>query len=147
MEILQHFWITYYKNVNDIIRKKSIHNIIHLSKNECFNKKLDIEEIRVPIDYEDHDSYEHQNNMMFQQLYDITEYIHDKIINNKNILLIGYDYRQDIDSIVTAYFIRYGKLTVHDALLFYKSKKNNIFNPKCLFYFALNNFYIELNKK
>lgn len=144
MEILPHFWIAYYNNIKDIIRKKHIHYIIHLSKNELFNKKINVEEIRVPIDYNENDSYEHQNNMMYQQLFDITEYIHDKIVNNKNILLIGYQNKQDIDCIVTAYYIRYGKLNIHDAILFYKSKKDDIFNPKCLFFFALNKFYNDI---
>lgn len=83
---------------------------------------------------------------MYQYLYDTTDYIHEKIINNENILLLGYIYKQDIETIIIAYFIRYGKLTIHDSILFLKSKKNNIFDPKCLFYFSLNKFYHECNK-
>ena len=83
---------------------------------------------------------------MFQQLSDITEYIHDKITNNEKLLLIGYHHKQDLDSIIVAYLLKYAKLSIHDAILFLKSKKADIFSPKCLFYFALNKFYNNLEK-
>ena len=145
MEVLPHFWIGYYKENLHIIKTKKIQNIIHLSKNEPFIKKNDIEQIRVPIDYDENQSLEVQNNIMYQHLYDITDYIHEKIINNSNILLIGYINKQDIDTIVISYFIKFGKLTIRESILFYKSKKEHIFNPKCSFYHALNKFYNNNN--
>ena len=141
MEVLPHFWIGYYKENLHIIKTKKIQNIIHLSKDEPFINKNDIEQIRVPIDYDENQSLEVQNNIMYQHLYDITDYIHEKIINNSNILLIGYINKQDIDTIVIAYFIKFGKLTIRESILFYKSKKEHIFNPKFSFYYALNKFY------
>ena len=146
MEILPHFWISHYGTDVFFIKKKKIKNIIHLSKKEPFLKKNDIEEIRIVVDYKEDDPYEHMNNLMFQQLSDITEYIHDKIINNEKVLLIGYHHKQDLDSIIVAYLLKYAKLTIHDAILFLKSKKDDIFSPKCLFYFALNKFYNNLEK-
>ena len=142
MEVLPHFWIQYYNENLIIIKQKNIKNIIHLSKYEPFIKN-NIEEIRIPIEYEN-ENLEEQNNIMFQYLFDITDYIHDKIMNNQNILLLGYKDKQDIDTIVVAYYIRYGKLSIHDAILFLKSKKDNIFNPKCLFYFSLNKFHSKI---
>ena len=146
MEVLPHFWILNYKDDSFIIKKKKIKYVIHLSKNEPFVKKNDIEQIRIPLDYNDSQSYEDQNNIMYQNLFDITDYIHEKIINNQNILLLGYEYKQDIETIIISYFIRYGKLNIRESILFLKSKKDNIFQPKCLFYYALNKFYNELNK-
>lgn len=146
MEILPHFWISHYGTDVFFIKKKKIKNIIHLSKKEPFLKKNDIEEIRIVVDYKEDDSYEHMNNLMFQQLSDITEYIHDKIMNNEKLLLIGYHHKQDLDCIIVAYLIKYAKLSIHDAILFLKSKKADIFSPKCLFYFALNKFYNNLEK-
>lgn len=145
MEILPHFWITYYKENYNIIKTKKIRDIIHLSKLEPFFKKENIEEIRIPINYNENDNYETQNNIMYDNLSDITKYIHDKILNNHNVLLIGYFNKQDIDTIITAYLIRYGRLTIKDSISFLKSKKENIFDPKCNFYFALNKFYQLLN--
>lgn len=141
MEVLPHFWIGYYKENLHIIKTKKIKNIIHLSKDEPFIKKGEIEQIRVPIDYDENQSLEIQNNIMYQHLYDIIDYIHEKIINNSNILLIGYSNKQDIDTIVIAYFIKFGKLNIREAIICYKSKKEDIFNPKCNFYYALNKFY------
>ena len=147
MEIIPHFWIAYYDNYYiDIIKQKNIKNIIHISKNEPFTKRENIEEIRIPIDYNDNDSLETINNVLYQQLFDITDYIHDKIINNEKVLLLGYNYKQDIDNITVAYLIRFGKLTVKEAIFALKSKKNDIFIPKIMFYNALNKFYNELNK-
>lgn len=144
MEVLPHFWISYYKNGNNIslIKNKNIKYIIHISKNESYLKKnIDIEEIRIPIDYNENQSYEEQNIIMYEQLSDITDYIHTKINNNANILLIGYEFKQDLDTIIIAYFIRYGKLNIRDSIIFLKTKKDNIFQPKCLFYYSLNKFY------
>lgn len=143
MEVLPHFWINYYNENLDIIKKKNIKNIIHLSKYEPFIKN-DIEEIRIPLEYNDQQTLEEQNNIMYQQLFDITDYIHEKIMNNQNILLLGYTDKQDIDTIVVAYYIKYGKVNIRDAILFLKSKKDNIFNPKCLFFFSLNKFYTKI---
>ena len=147
MEVLPHFWISYYKENIFFLKKKNITNIIHLSKYEQFIKKNTIEEIRVPIDYNEEMSLEEQNNIMYQNLYDLTDYIHEKITSNKNILLLGYSNKQDIDVLIIAYFIRFGSLTIHDSINFLKTKKENIFIPKCNFYFALNKFYNELLNK
>ena len=149
MEILPHLWISYYnyKN-NNLIKEKKINNIIHISKEDSFiqKKNIEIEEIRIPFDYMENNSYEEQNNIVYEHLFDITEYIHTQINNNKNILLLGKEDKQDIDTIIIAYLIRYGKLNLRDSILFFKSKKENIFNPKCLFYFALNKFYENYSK-
>ena len=146
MEILPHFWIAYYSENLYFIKEKKLKNIIHLSKTENFIKKFDTEEIKIPIDYTDDNSYEEQNNIIYQHLFDITDYIHNKIMNNEKILVLGYEHKQDIDTIIVAYLIRYAKMNIHDSILFLRTKKENIFYPKCLFYFSLNRFYNQLNK-
>jgi protein-tyrosine phosphatase len=147
MEILPYFWIS---NFSDpylkLIKEKNIKVVIYLSKSNNFLKNENIEQLRIPIEYNENDNYEDINNIMYQQLYDITQFIHEKINNNQKVLLIGIDDKQDIDTIVSAYYIRYGKLTLRDALLFLKSKKKNIFYPKCNFYPALNKFYHYMSK-
>ena len=146
MEVLPHFWITYYKENYNIIKEKKIKNIIHLSKYEPFIKKMDLDEIRIPIDYDDEESMEKQNIIIYQHLFDVTDYIHEKIINNEKVMLLGQFGKQDIDVFVVAYLIRFGKINIQTAISFLKSKKKEIFDPKCLFFFALNKFYNELNK-
>jgi len=146
MEVLPHFWITYYKENLHIIKEKKIKNIIHISKKELFFGKDGIDEIKINIDYNYEQTYDEINTIMYQYLFDVTEYIHNKIINNENILVIGSSDKQDIDVIIVAYYIRYGHLTLQDSVRYLKTKKDNIFNPKCLFYSSLNKFYYELNK-
>jgi hypothetical protein len=146
MEILPHFWVTHFNEKYNIIVKKKINNIIYLSKYEKFVKRDNIEQIRIPFDYDIDGSIDDMNINVYQHLFDITDYIHEKICNNENILLIGYIDRQDIDVVIISYFIRFGKMTLQNAINILKSKKDDIFNPKCLFFSALNKFYNELNK-
>ncbi len=146
MEILPHFWITYYNEHLNIIKDKKIKNIVHLSKKESFSKLNNINQINIYINYDSNDNYEQINITMYDYLFDTTEYIHNKIINNETVLLIGYCDKQDIDVIIIAYCIRYGHLTIKESVQFIKTKKDDIFNPKCLFYASLNKFYYELNK-
>lgn len=146
MEILPHFWVTHFNESYNIIVKKKINNIIYLSKYEKFIKKDNIEQIRIPFDYDINDNIEDINNVVYQHLFDITDYIHEKIYNNENILLLGYEDRQDVDVVIIAYFIRFGKMNMQNSINILKSKKKDIFEPKCLFFFALNRFYNELNK-
>jgi hypothetical protein len=147
MEVLPHFWISYYGEYYNIIKEKKIKNIIHLSKYKPFIKKLDLDEIRIPIDYDDEDSNEKQNIIIYQHLFDVTDYIHQKIMNNEKVLLLGHNEKQDIDVFIIAYFIRFGKMNIQTSIIFLKSKKKYIFEPKCLFFFALNKFHYQLNNK
>ena len=146
MEILPHFWIGHFKKNIIFLKEKKIESIIHLSKNESFLKCKEIEQIRIPIDYKDDFSIDDKNTVLYQHLFDVTDFIHEKIISNKNILLLGYDNTQDLDTIITAYFIRFGKLTIVESIRFLKSKKKYVFEPKCIFFFALNKFYNQFNK-
>ena len=145
MEILPHFWVGYFKQTGKIIKEKNIKCIIHLSKHEPYIKKIDVEELRIPIDYDEEDNLEKKNNIFYQQLFDITDFIHEKVVNNSNILILGYENRQDIDVIIIAYFIRFGKLNINNSIQFLKSKKKDIFIPKCIFFYALNKFYNTFN--
>ena len=145
MEVLPHFWINYFKQNVHIMKEKNIKYIIHLSNNENFIKKEYIEEIRIPIDYCENDSYEVKNNILYKYLFDITDYIHEKITGCENIMLLGYEHKQDIDAIIVAYLIRFGKLNISQSIKCLGSKKNNIFQPKCIFYHALSKFYYKFN--
>ena len=105
-----------------------------MSKNESFLKCKEIEQIRIPIDYKDDFSIDDKNTVLYQHLFDVTDFIHEKIISNKNILLLGYDNTQDLDTIITAYFIRFGKLTIVESIRFLKSKKNMYLNRNVYFF-------------
>lgn len=142
MEILPHFWIGYYENDEfSFIQKKGIRCILHISKHIRFFKNSDIEELHAPIDYDDNqDSFEIQNTAMYQQLADITNYIHERIMDNETVLLMCSIGKQDLETILVAYYIRYAKLSIEHAIEFLKTKMENIFYPKCIFYLALKRF-------
>jgi hypothetical protein len=152
MEILPHLWIADFENYDDrqFLKEKKIKSIINLSKYKNFsntNAKLFIDEIRIPIEYnEDNDTQEHINNIIYEHFFDITEYIHERVINMKNVLLVGYSAKEDIDAFICAYFIRYAKIDVKEAIKYVKSKKNNSYINKILFYPSLNKFYNIINK-
>jgi hypothetical protein len=145
MEVLPHFWINYFKQNLHIIKEKNIKYIIHLSQNESFYNKSNIEEIRIPIDYNENDSYEVKNDTLYKYLFDITDYIHEKVMGCENVMLIGDEYKQDIDTIIVAYLIRFGKLNISESVRCLQSKRKNIFEPKCIFYHALSKFYYKFN--
>ena len=148
MEFLPHLWISFYHSdySHIILQRKKIKYIIHLSKTKSFFKTFHEEQIRIPLEYNDTDNYEEKNNILYQHLFDITDYIHQKIIHYQHVLLIGYEERQEIDTILVAYLIRYGKIDIHHSIQYLKSKKKDVFEPKCFYYYALQKFYTELNK-
>lgn len=146
MEILPNLWISYYddNNIIHLIKKNKIKSIVHLSNKHDFFKKKDCDEIRADIDYTEEDTLEIKNNILYRCLFNITDYIHEKIIDTEKVLLIGNSNKQDLDSIVIAYLVRFGKLTIYDSIQFLKTKKDSIFEPKCYFFSALNKFYNHL---
>ena len=152
MEIIPHFWIADFENYDDkrFLRDKNITTIINLSKYKNFsstNAKLSIDEIRIPIEYdEETDSTDRINMLLYEYLFDITEYIHERVINMKNILLVGYSSKEDINAVICAYFIRYAKIDVKEAIKYVKSKIEKSYINKILFYPALNKFYNSIYK-
>ena len=142
MEFIPHLWISQISKSNVYIQSKKIKSIIFLSKKINFLKDIDIEQIRVPLEVSDNNK--NDNIIIYQHLYDVTYFIFDKIVNNKNILIIGNEDDSSILSIfLLAYFIRYGKLDIKHSLEFLNSK----INMYCFNYNdALFKFYNEIKK-
>ena len=145
MEILPHFWISdINKNLN-FLHDKNIKNIIFLSKDNIFIKKYNHEQLRIPILISK--NMEENNIIIYQHLFDVSNYIYEQINNNKNILLIGNEHdTQVLDIFIMAYFIRYGKTTLEYAIYFLHSKKKNCLQPKFYYKNCLLKFYKELKK-
>jgi len=146
MEILPNLWIGYYDDIDiiQVIKNNKIKSIVHLSNKHDFFKKKDCDEIRADIDYTQEDSLEIKNNIVYRCLFHVTDYIHENIINTDKVLLIGESNRQDLDVMVIAYLVRFGKLTIYDSIQFFKTKKDTLFEPKCNFFGSLNKFYNHL---
>ncbi len=146
--ILPHLWIADYTALEDLswLRKKKIHIIFHISKEHPFFAKSDIEELRIPVDYDDNSSLEVMNKNIYECLFDFCQFIHEKMNAQKNILVLGLEGRQDPDVFAAAYFIMYGKVFPSNAINYVKSKKKNAFFERNTFLPALNKFCNELNK-
>ena len=142
MEILPHFWISDKIKNSDFIKLKNIKAIIFLSKTLKFYKNIDIEQIRIPFQLSDNNK--NDNIMIYQHLFDVTNYIFEKIYNNKNILIIGNENDESILYLfIICYYIRYGKLDIKNSLLFLETKlKMKYFNYNS----ALFKFYSQINK-
>jgi hypothetical protein len=150
MEVLPNLYVSTYDTYMDerVIKQKKIKVIIHVSKKKRFLEKDKIEEIRVPIDYDENDYDLMQINLdLYNYLYDIVNFIHEKLHENKSVLLLGYSHKQEVDIIVASYYIRFGKVTPKLAMYYLKTKKKNLFLPECLYEYSLERFYEDLNKK
>ena len=142
MEILPHFWISEKPKNIDFLKIKNIKSIIFLSKYVKYYKNLDVEQIRISIEISNNNKLDNINN--FEHLYDVTQFIFEKIYNNKNILLIGNEKDNSILYLfILCYYIRYGKLDIKNSLLFLETKiKMKYFH----FNEALFKFYNQINK-
>ena len=142
MEILPHFWISEKPKNIHFIKYKNIKSVIFLSKYLDFYKNIDVEQIRIPLEISDNNK--NDNISTYQHLYDVTNFIFEKIYNNKKILLIGNE--QDFSILylfILCYYIRYGKVDIKNSLLFLEGKiKMKYFN----FSDALFKFYSQINK-
>jgi hypothetical protein len=142
MEILPHLWVSYSIKNSNFLKSKNIKCVIFLSKYLNYYKHVEIEQIRIPLEISDNNK--NDNIIVYQHLYDTTNFIFEKIFNNKNILIIGNEKDESyLYLIILSYFIRYGKLDIKNSLLFLETKiKMNYFN----FNDALFKFYNEINK-
>ena len=142
MEIIPHFWVHQTPKNKSFISSKKIKSVIFLSKKTIFYKNLDIEQIRIPL--EKTDNNKNDNIIIYQHLYDVSYFIFEKIINNKNILVIGNENDSSIMYIfILAYYIRYGKLDIKNSLNFLNSK---IIIDSFNYHDALFKFYKEVRK-
>ena len=143
MEFIPHLWISQNSKSKEYIQSKKIKSIVILSKKIKFLKNLDIEQIRVPLEVSDNNK--NDNIIIYQHLYDVTHFIFEKIINNRNILIIGNEDDSSILSIfILCYLIKYGKLDIKHSLEFLNSK----INMHCFNYNdALFKFYNDIKKQ
>ncbi len=150
MEVYPHLYTsTYdvYKELN-IIKNKKIKIIIHVSKSKKFVAKDVIEEIRLPIEFNDDDfDFEHINLELYNYIHDIIEFIYTKLKENKNVLLLGFKHKQEVDVLVAAFYIKYGKVTPQLAIYYLRTKKTNIFLPECYYDKCLDYYYQHVSKQ
>ncbi len=137
---------TYFEE--NVIKNKKIKVIIHVSKRKRFVGKEKIEEIRIPIEFDEDDYDTLQINLdLYNYLQDTIEFIHENLINHRPVLLLGYSYKQEVDIIISAFYMRFGKVPPKLALYYVKTKKRNVFLPECLYEYCLEKYYDDLEKR
>lgn len=145
-EILTGLWIG---NRKDAIRKQFLIDKQILCKINCTkelpeNNILGIEEIRIPVSDTNKRKYERDNNQMYQYLFDITNFIYNKIHKGNNVLVYCYAGKQRSATIIAAFLIRYGKVSPNKAVEYIKTKSDKAFLSSINFYPALQKFCNEL---
>lgn len=149
MEVYPHLYVIDYESLEEsnIIKNRKINVIVHFSKNKRFLNIDKIEEIRIPVEIE-HEPFdiEEVNLNLFSYFWDTTDYVYQKITDFKNVLIIGLPYRQEVDSFIVAFYIKYGKVNPKYGIYYLKTKKRNIFYPECMYNMALEKFYHQCNK-
>jgi len=150
MEIVPHLYIGNYESYQEknIIKKKKIKVIIHISKRKKFLDKEKIEELRIPIEFDEQEyDLEHVNLELYSYLHDMIEFVHEKIKEGKPVLILGYSHKQELDTFACAYYIKYGKVTPKLAIYYLKTKKNNIFLPESIYEYCLEKYYEDQEKR
>jgi hypothetical protein len=146
MEVYPNFYIANYENYveENVIKSKKIKVVIHVGKRKKFIGKEKLEEIRVPIEFNEDDYDLLQINLdLYNYMHDTIEYIHEHLKNNRPVLLLGYGYKQEVDVMVCSFYMRYGKVPPKLAMYYLKTKKKNVFLPECLYEYCLEKYYEE----
>ena len=148
-EILPNIWIGNKKDASDInfLINKGIKCIINTTKTCPYPdfKNYVLEKIRIPLNEMDSNNNVKNNVDMYDYLLNLTEFIKDKNSNFKPILIFCTDGIQRTPTIIAAYIIRYGNVTIDFAIKSIKSKYINSFIDEIYFYIALQKFYIYIN--
>ena len=81
---------------------------------------------------------------MYQYLNETVEFIYKNLINFKPILVHCESGTQKSASVVAAYLIKYGKMTIEQAIKLIRTKKNDCFFPNVDYFYSLEKYYKNL---
>jgi len=135
-EIFHNLWLGDIRDSrnNDFISKIDV--IINCTNNLPYldNKKICY---RVGVE----DNLEKNEIIQLYKLLDPTiDFIHKNLINQKCVFVHCYAGKQRSASVICAYIMKYFKLSLNEATLLVKSKRQHIFTPLCNFEAALQVF-------
>ena len=66
---------------------------------------------------------------MYEYLNETSEFINKKLLNNNSVLVVCEDGNQKSASIIAAYLIKYGKISLKNAILGMRTKHKTVFYP------------------
>jgi hypothetical protein len=147
IEILTHLWINFDlidRDQNKLkyhIEKMKIRNIIILSESIIYLNIKKCNEMNYKIHYHNNKDIKSLNNELYKKIYEITFLIYECLKKKQKIIIIGHNNNQDIDAIICAYFIRYGKVSPNKAIEYLKTKKRHVFQDNNVYYDTLDILY------
>lgn len=145
-EIITGLWIG---NTNDynsnFIQNKNITSVITNLKQKNI-KNIEFIYLPLNINYNklNNEYINNLNGLFIDYIYDIIEYIHNKIINFKNVLICCKTCEQISPAIITIYLIKFGKIEPNKCIKYIKSKCGRAFPDEKSFF--ENAFYKLYNK-
>lgn len=142
VEIIPDLWIGCYStsNIGNFQEENQISCLVNCSRDLHFIGKY--KEYNIPI-RNNIEKYEIQK--MYQYLLEVTEFIHQNLLNHQVVLIFCEDGIQKSPTIAVAYLMRYGRLPQDVAIKSVKSKKNDIFKPFLNFKYALDKFEKDIS--
>jgi hypothetical protein len=152
IEVLPYLHYLYYEEEKSdkFLKRNRIKCIIHLtSKNREFSSS-EFEEVTISLHKNiQHDGEDAVNVELYSYLYDIIEFIYQKVSHHQHVCIMGYKNKQDIDALCMAYFIRFANVNYHEAHHYVLSKKLEHYYEKSYYYGALKKYaqQLELIKK
>ncbi len=157
IEVLPFLHYAYYEEEKSekFFKRNKIKCFIHLQnhgeKRAHFSKDGGFEEVFILLEKDiDRDGEQKVNAEFYGYLYDLVEFIYNKVINeNVNICIIGHQHKQDMDALLMAYFIRFANVNYQEAHHYVLSKKLENYYERSYYYSALKKYgqQIELTKK
>ncbi len=144
-EIFPNLWICNKKGLHDIafIKSRNITCIINCTISNDTPKDIDksIDYLRIPISDNPSTSSVADNELMLSNLPMIVEYIHQKLIVNKVVVVCCNNGMQRSASVVAAYLMKYGRVSLKKAVLYIQGKRADTFKPMMNFYVALEKYH------
>jgi hypothetical protein len=150
IEILPFLFISYYEDEKSpkFLKKYKIKTLIHLTTHsKKYSLYNDFENVFIELPYNIDNINEPQiNTLLYGYLYDVVEFLFNKIINeNETVCILGFQNKQDIDAVLMAYFIKYAKVNYQEAHHYVMSKKLNNYYDKSYYYPCLKKFIQQLD--
>lgn len=131
-EILPNLWLSNLQIANDLvsITSKNIDVIVNCSKNYnvCsvkFNYRLPISSTATDISSEFEVMYNHLSNCV--------DFIYEKINQEQSVLVCCPNAKQVSPTVIVAFIMKYGKVSIPNAIRFVESKYKGVFKPNMIF--------------
>ena len=138
-EILPGLWIGDAENAmdRDWLKKKQVTAVINCTVNQDFAQEADLKHaLRISVRDNRAPS---EIVKMSQYLPPVVEKLHEWL-SQHNVLVHCRAGRQRSSSVVVAYLMRYGALSLDDAIMLLRSKRPSACKPSCNFYESLQQF-------